>query len=43
MWSVITTDLFDDWYDTLDDTDRSNVLASMIVLYNTPRNLNSIF
>ena len=32
MWSVITTDLFDDWYDTLDDTDRSNVLASMIVL-----------
>ena len=27
-----TTDTFDGWFDSLDDTDRANVLASMIVL-----------
>ena len=32
MWTIETTDTFDDWFDTLDDTDRTNVLASMIVL-----------
>src|SRR4051794_26707999 len=32
MWSIETTDLFDEWFDALDDTDRANVLASMIVL-----------
>ncbi|MDP4536464.1 type II toxin-antitoxin system RelE/ParE family toxin [Alkalimonas collagenimarina] len=32
MWSIGTTDTFDNWFDTLDDTDRANVLASMIVL-----------
>tara|TARA_B100000745_G_C20020208_1_gene346921 strand:- start:305 stop:655 length:351 start_codon:yes stop_codon:yes gene_type:complete len=32
MWAVETTDTFDQWYDALDDTDRANVLASMMVL-----------
>ncbi len=32
MWLIETTDTFDTWFDTLDDTDRANVLASMIVL-----------
>ncbi len=32
MWLIETTDIFDTWFDTLDDTDRANVLASMIVL-----------
>lgn len=32
MWSIETTDMFDEWFDSLDDVDRSNVLASMIVL-----------
>lgn len=32
MWSVETTDTFDKWFDALDDTDRANVLASMMVL-----------
>lgn len=32
MWSIETTDTFDLWFDTLDDVDRANVLASMIVL-----------
>ena len=32
MWSVETTDLFDAWFDRLDDKDRVNVLASMLVL-----------
>ncbi|RUR08877.1 type II toxin-antitoxin system RelE/ParE family toxin [Legionella septentrionalis] len=32
MWSIETTDTFDIWFDTLDDIDRTNVLASMIVL-----------
>ncbi len=32
MWTIETTDTFDEWFDTLDDTDRANVLASMMVL-----------
>lgn len=32
MWAIETTDTFDEWFDTLDDTDRANVLASMMVL-----------
>lgn len=32
MWEVETTDVFDAWFDELDDTDRANVLASMILL-----------
>jgi hypothetical protein len=32
MWGINTTDTFDAWYENLDDTDRANVLASMIVL-----------
>jgi len=32
MWNIETTDTFDEWFDALDDTDRANVLASMLVL-----------
>jgi len=32
MWEVITTDRFDTWYDALDEKDRTNVLAAMLVL-----------
>jgi hypothetical protein len=32
MWLIETTDTFDIWFDALDDMDRANVLASMIVL-----------
>jgi hypothetical protein len=32
MWGINTTDTFDAWYENLDDTDRANVLASMLVL-----------
>lgn len=32
MWPIQTTDLFDTWFNSLCDTDRANVLASMIVL-----------
>lgn len=32
MWLIETTDTFDLWFDALDDVDRTNVLASMIVL-----------
>ncbi len=32
MWAIETTDTFDEWFDTLDDADRENVLASLIVL-----------
>lgn len=32
MWLIETTDTFDEWFDSLDDIDRANVLASMIVL-----------
>jgi hypothetical protein len=32
MWVIETTDTFDKWYDTLGDADRTNVLASLLVL-----------
>ena len=32
MWVIETTNTFDEWFDALDDTNRSNVLASLIVL-----------
>ena len=32
MWKIETTDIFDEWFDTLDDIDRTNMLASMILL-----------
>jgi hypothetical protein len=32
MWLIETTDTFDKWFDELDDTDRENVLASLMVL-----------
>ncbi len=32
MWDIETTDTFDEWFDALDDIDRANVLASLIVL-----------
>lgn len=32
MWIVETTDLFDHWFDSLDDTDRACVLAAMLAL-----------
>lgn len=32
MWKIQTTDLFDEWFDGLSDTDRGNVLASLLVL-----------
>ena len=32
MWSISTTKRFDDWYLALDDTDRENTLAAILVL-----------
>lgn len=32
MWIIKTTDRFDEWYEAQDDTDRTNVLAAMMVL-----------
>lgn len=32
MWIIETTDIFDEWFDSLDDTDRENILASLMVL-----------
>ena len=32
MWSIVTTDRFDHWFDDLDDTDRANVIAGMLLL-----------
>ena len=32
MWLIETTDVFDLWYVSLDDADRENVLASLLVL-----------
>lgn len=26
MWTIETTDTFDEWFDALDDIDRANVL-----------------
>lgn len=32
MWDIRTTDRFDEWYCSLDDVDRENVLAAILVL-----------
>lgn len=32
MWAIETTDVFDEWFDDLSDSDRANVLASIMVL-----------
>lgn len=32
MWTINTTDRFDRWFTSLDDTDRASVLAAMLVL-----------
>ena len=32
MGGVITTDKFDEWFDSLGDTDRANVIAGMLLL-----------
>ncbi|EGY29147.1 hypothetical protein Rin_00008950 [Candidatus Regiella insecticola 5.15] len=32
MWVIETTDTFDAWFNALDDTDRTNMLASIMVL-----------
>ena len=32
MWQIQTTDRFDKWFDALNDTDRENVIAGMLVL-----------
>lgn len=32
MWEIKTTDMFDEWFSRLEDTDRASVLASLIVL-----------
>jgi len=32
MWSIEQTETFEDWYYSLDDADRENVLASMLLL-----------
>ena len=30
MWEVITTDVADEWFDSLDDINREDVLAGLI-------------
>lgn len=32
MWQIQTTDVFDVWFDSLDDMNRASVLAGMLVL-----------
>ena len=32
MWEIQTTNRFDEWYKTLNDADRENVLAAILVL-----------
>lgn len=32
MWNIETTDVFDRWYDQLNDVQRSDVLASLLLL-----------
>ena len=32
MWAIQTTDIFDTWFDALNDADRTNVLAALMVL-----------
>ena len=39
MWSVETTEWFDDWYASLSDDERANVLAAMMQLQQRGPNL----
>jgi hypothetical protein len=32
VWTIKTTDTFDNWFTSLNDTDRANVLAALLVL-----------
>ena len=32
MWDVVTTDRFDEWFEKMDDTDRANIIAGMLLL-----------
>jgi len=32
MWDVITTDRFDRWFENMNDTDRANIIAGMLLL-----------
>ena len=32
MWDVITTDKFDKWFGSMNDNDRANILAGMLLL-----------
>lgn len=32
MWEIVTTDTFDEWFDGLNDSDRANVIAGMLLL-----------
>ena len=32
VWEIVTTDTFDEWFDDLDDNDRTNVLAGLFLL-----------
>ncbi|QHM75067.1 Antitoxin HigA1 [Mixta theicola] len=34
MWTIKTTDTFDNWFTLLNDIDRVNVLAALLVLLN---------
>ncbi len=40
MWEVITTDKFDEWFDSLSDVDRANVIAGMLLLEEIGPNLS---
>ncbi len=40
MWEVITTDKFDEWFDSLSDADRANVIAGMLLLEEIGPNLS---
>ncbi len=32
MWEIVTTDTFDKWFDGLNDSDRANIIAGMLLL-----------
>ncbi len=32
MWDVITTDRFDEWFGSMTDNDRANIIAGMLLL-----------
>ena len=36
MWTIETTDTFDIWFDALDDIDKENVLASILLQHQGP-------